>query len=100
MSVIRNVCQPFAGVTSAPNPDEPNESTTRWITLGDLTNKVYYYISTMSPYTVWVDLKSLDFSEGTPIRKLELVKHPDRAGNCTDQFVTSAPFSVLPPDIH
>jgi choloylglycine hydrolase len=96
---MRNVSQPFSGGTSAPNPDEPNESTTRWLTVGDLTNRVYYYASTLSPNIIWVQLKDLGFAEGTPIRKLDLVNHPDRIGNCTKQFEPSKPFSVLPPDL-
>lgn len=99
MSVIRNVSQPFSGATSAPNPDEPNESTTRWITVADTTNRVYYYSSTLSPNIIWVDLKALDFSENTPIRMLDLINHPDRVGDCTKQFEPSEPFSVLPPDL-
>jgi len=99
LSVIRNVSQPFSGRTSAPNPDEPNESTTRWLSVSDLTNGVYYYASTMSPNVIWVQLKDIDFSEGTPIRKLDLVNHPDRVGNCTKQFEPSEPFSVLQPDL-
>jgi choloylglycine hydrolase len=99
LSVMRNVSQPFSGATSAPNPDQPNESTTRWLTVGDLTNRVYFYASTMTPNIIWVKLEDLDFSEGTSIRKLDLVNQPDRIGNCTKQFQPAEPFPVLPPDL-
>lgn len=99
LSIMRNVSQPFSGATSAPNPDQPNESTTRWLTIGDLTNRVYYYASTMTPNIIWVKLDDLDFSEGTTIRKLDLVNQPDRIGDITKQFETAKPFPVLPPDL-
>jgi choloylglycine hydrolase len=95
LSVMRNVSQPF-GVA---DPARPNISATRWRTIGDLTNMVYYFESATSPYLVWVKLKELDFSEGTGIRKLDLVRDPDRIGDCTKQFGMSQPFFIPPPDL-
>ena len=65
-SVMRNVSVPL-GITT---PDQPNISSTRWRTVADQKNKVYYFESTLSPDIFWVDFKSLDFKAGTPIKKL------------------------------
>lgn len=59
----------------------------------------YYFESTTSPNIIWVKFKELDFSEGMPIRKLDLIKNPDRIGDCSKQFERSEPFKVLPPDL-
>ena len=67
-SVMRNVSVPL-GITT---PDQPNISSTRWRTVADQKNKVYYFESTLSPDIFWVDFKSLDFKAGTPIKKLTL----------------------------
>ena len=56
-SVARNVSQPF-GIA---DPFRPNISSTRWRTVSDLTNMVYYFESTSSPNIIWVKLNKLDF---------------------------------------
>ncbi|UCF43430.1 MAG: linear amide C-N hydrolase [Planctomycetota bacterium] len=95
LSVMRNISAPFG----ESDPGRPNISPTRWRTVCDLTNLVYFFESTTSPNIIWVKLKELDFSEGAGIRKLDLVKNPDRVGDCSRQFEPSEPFSVLKPDI-
>ncbi|MBC9944606.1 linear amide C-N hydrolase [Leucobacter sp. cx-328] len=68
-SIMRNVAQPFR----IPDPGKPDASQTIWQTVLDLTNKRYSFESTTRPNIVWVDFKSLDFSEGLPEMKLDLV---------------------------
>jgi penicillin V acylase-like amidase (Ntn superfamily) len=51
---------------------------TRWITLSDLTNKVYYFSSTTAPNIIWVDFKNLDFSKNAKVlmvdpKRVELI---------------------------
>lgn len=68
-SVIRNVSVPY-GITT---PDEPNISSTRWRTVSDQKNKLYFFESAIAPNVFWVDLKELDFSEETGhVKKLDL----------------------------
>ena len=93
-SVMRNVAQPF-GTSKA---DEPNTSPTIWRTVADLTNGVYYFESTTSPNVIWLKLKSLDFREGSGVRKLDLVNHPDRTGDVSESFRPAGAFRPLPPD--
>jgi choloylglycine hydrolase len=95
LSVMRNMAQPF----STPDPDRPNTSPTRWRTVCDLTNLVYYFESSLNPNLVWVELKQLDFSPGAPVKKLDLkVDRDAHIGNCSSQFKPAPPFVVPPPD--
>ena len=76
-SVIRNVSVPL-GISV---PDQPNISSTRWRTVSDQKNRVYYFESTLYPNIFWVDMKDVDFSEGAPVRMLDLVGGRTYAGN-------------------
>ena len=62
-SVIRNVSVPL-GISV---PAQPNISSTRWRTVADQKNKVYFFESTMTPNVFWINMKDLDFSAGAPI---------------------------------
>ena len=95
LSVMRNVSQPFGTA----DPNEPNTSPTRWRTVADLTNSLYFFESTTSPNIIWLDLKKLDFSAGSGVRKLDPVNQPDLIGDVTAQFQWSAPFEPLAPDV-
>ncbi len=81
------------------DPARPNISATRWRTVCDLTNLVYYFESATSPNIVWVKIKELDCSEGAPIRKLDLISDPDRFGDSSKQFEPSKPLLVPSPDL-
>lgn len=54
LSVIRNASVPL-GIST---PDQPNISSTLWRTVSDQENRVYYFESTSTPNTFWVDLKA------------------------------------------
>ncbi|WP_374833360.1 linear amide C-N hydrolase [Paenochrobactrum pullorum] len=69
LSIMRNTAQPFR----IPDPEAPEASQTLWQTIIDLTNKRYVFESTTRPNIVWVDLKDLNFSEGSDQMKLNLV---------------------------
>lgn len=66
LSVMRNVSVPF-GITT---PDKPHISSTRWRSVSDQKNKVYYFESTLTPNLFWLDLKKIDFSPNAGIKKL------------------------------
>lgn len=53
-SVTRNVSQPFR---ISNDPNRPDSSTTRWRTVIDVSNKIYYFEATNSPNLVWLDMK-------------------------------------------
>ena len=65
---MRNVSVPI-GITT---PNEPNISTTRWRTIADQKNKVYFYDSVFNENIFWIELKNIDFSKDQPIKKLTL----------------------------
>ncbi|OFB37866.1 choloylglycine hydrolase [Mycolicibacterium sp. (ex Dasyatis americana)] len=94
-SVIRNAAQPFR----IPDPGKPDASQTIWQVVLDLTNKRYVYESTTRPNIVWVDLADLDFSEGSPQLKLDLIGElavqGGIAGNVADKFADKGPMTFL-----
>lgn len=94
-SVIRNAAQPYR----SPDPGKPDASQTIWQTVSDLTNKRYVFESTTRPNIVWVDLKDLDFSEGSGQLKLdltsELALEGGLAGNVSSRFEDKGPMTFL-----
>ncbi len=90
-SVIRNVSVPL-GISV---PAQPNISSTRWRTVADQKNKVYFFESTMTPNVFWINMKDLDFSAGAPIKKLNLANGDTYAGNAAKNMVDSPSFKFL-----
>lgn len=89
-SVIRNASVPY-GVSL---PDAPNLSTTRWRIVTDQKNMVFYSESATSPNTFWIDLKKLDFSKNSKVRKLDVGVDMSRilSGEVSNKFTDSKPF--------
>jgi len=87
-SVIRNASVPF-GISSA---EEPNIASTRWRSVADHKNLVYYFETALSPNTFWVDVSQVDFAEGSKVKKLALDHNQVYSGNAFSQFEVSAPF--------
>lgn len=92
-SVMRNVSVP-RGIST---PDRPNISSTIWLTVADQKNLVYYFQDTASPSVLWVDLKRIDFAEGSGVRKLEVEGNTMLGGDQTDGFRPAVPFVFLAP---
>ena len=90
-SVIRNTSVPF-GIST---PDQPNISSTRWRTVSDQKDKVYYFESTLYPNVFWFDFTDVDFSEKASVKKLNLLDGKTYAGNTAKDFVTTKPFQFL-----
>lgn len=63
-SVARNASTPFGVVDEA----RPYVSTTRWRTVSDLTNLIYFYEDTTRPNVVWTQFKKLSFEPGPELR--------------------------------
>ena len=92
--VIRNASVPF-GITT---PDEPNISSTRWRTVSDQKEKLYFFESALTPNVFWVDLKTIDFSaDKGKVQKLDL--GPDQknifSGVVNTEFKDAKPFKFL-----
>ena len=90
-SVIRNVSVPL-GIST---PAQPNISSTRWRTVADQKNKVYFFESTITPNVFWINMKDLDFSAGAPVKKLNLANGETYAGNAAKDMVNSPSFKFL-----
>ena len=90
-SVMRNVSVPL-GISV---PDKPNIASTRWRSVSDQKNKVYYFETTLTPNVFWVNLNKMDFREGAPVRKLSLVNGEIYAGDTAADFKESKPFKFL-----
>ena len=91
-SVIRNVSVPY-GIST---PDSPHISSTRWRTVCDQKDLVYYFEKTVPMAVMHVNLKDIDFSKGSGERVLKLTDGKNREGNVTSEFVRSShPFSFL-----
>ncbi len=93
-SVIRNVSVPY-GITT---PDQPNISSTRWRTVSDHKNKLYFFESALAPNVFWVDITKLDLSESTgKVRKLDLGPNQSHiySGMVNDQFKEAQAFKFL-----
>ncbi len=95
-SVIRQASVPW-GISIA---DQPNLSTTRWRIVADQQDRRYYVESIISPSIFWVDLDSLDLSEGAQVMKLDLGVDIERvlAGETSGDFVPATPFAFQPSD--
>lgn len=90
-SVIRNCSVPL-GIST---PDQPNISSTRWRSVADQKNLVYYFETARTPNTFWIDLKKVDFSPKATVKKLPLTKDETYAGDAGKHFVKAAPFKFL-----
>lgn len=90
-SVIRNVSVPM-GITT---PGEPNISSTLWRTVADHKNLRYFYESVLTPNTFWINLRELDFSAGTPYKKIPLNNGEIYAGNVSEKFKPTEPLKFM-----
>lgn len=91
-SVIRNVSVPY-GIST---PDSPHISSTRWRSVCDQKNLIYYFEKTVPMAVMNVDLREIDFSKNSGERVLKLTDGKNYEGNVTAQFVKSShPFTFL-----
>lgn len=63
-SVARNASTPFGVVDEA----RPYVSTTRWRTVSDCTNLIYFYEETEGPNVIWTQFNKLNFEPGPELR--------------------------------
>jgi penicillin V acylase-like amidase (Ntn superfamily) len=75
--------------------ERPEISATIWRTVADQKNKRYFFESTRSPNVFWVDLVDLDFTAGTPAKKLTLTDGAVFAGNTAAQFQPAEPLRFM-----
>lgn len=86
--VIRNCSVPF-GISS---PTEPNISSTRWRTVADQKNLVYYFDNVLNPNVIWLEFSKIDFSEKAKTKKLSLENNENYSGESLKNFKVMEPF--------
>jgi penicillin V acylase-like amidase (Ntn superfamily) len=86
--VIRNCSVPL-GIASE---TEPNISSTRWRTVADQKNLIYYFDNVLNPNVVWVDFSKVDFSQKGGVRKLSLENNENYSGESSKAFKQAKPF--------
>jgi len=69
-SVIRTAMVPFGAEDTSGNKTE-DAWPTRWVSVADLTNKIYYFNPTTTPNIIWLDLNKLDFSKNNAVLSLD-----------------------------
>lgn len=90
-SVIRNCSVPYGISTEG----FPNLSSTRWRTVADQKNKVYYFENVLTPNTMWVDFSKLDFSPKGKVMKLALDENQTYSGESSTSFKKAKPFQFV-----
>jgi len=90
-SVIRNVSVPYGYSIEG----FPNLSTTQWRVVSDHKNLVYYFETALTPNAFWVDLKKLDFSNASNVRKLDLSNNKTYSGETSALFVAAEPMKFI-----
>lgn len=70
LSVIRTAMVPFGAVDTSGN-DVEDAWATRWVSVADVTNKIFYFNSTSAPNIVWIDLNKVNLSQGAPTLSID-----------------------------
>jgi len=70
LGVIRTASVPYGAEDTSGN-ESSDTWVTRWVTVADLTNGVYYFSGTSSPNIFWVEFKNVDISKGAPVMMLD-----------------------------
>lgn len=86
LSVIRSAMVPFGAVDTSNNNTE-DAWPTRWITVADVTNKLYFFNSTSAPNIIWLDLNKLNLSKDAPVLSVDPT-NINLEGNITSKLKT------------
>ena len=90
-SVIRNASVPH-GIST---PENPEISSTQWRTVSDSKNLIYFFESTLTPNTFWVNLQDMNLEQGAPVLKLSIANDETYNGNAAKDFKPAQPFQFL-----
>lgn len=69
-SVIRTAMVPFGAEDTSGSKAEDSWPT-RWVSVADLSNKLFYFNSTTAPNIIWFDLNKIDFSEKAKVLSVD-----------------------------
>lgn len=92
MGVLNN-CSVPVGISI---PDHPEISSTRWRSISDQGKKIYYFMTTLNPSIIWVNLNEFDLRPGARIMKLDLMNAKENViGNAIRSMKPSNGFVPL-----
>jgi choloylglycine hydrolase len=90
-SVIRNASAPLGIAT----PGAPNVASTIWRTVYDQKDRIMYFDSATSPTVFWVPLEKVDFTAGSPVKRLPLKGGETYSGDASESFRPTEAFKFL-----
>lgn len=90
-SVIRNTSVPY-GIST---PQSPEISSTQWRTVSDSKNLTYFFESSLTPNTFWINLQDMDLTQGAPVMKLSIANGEIYNGDTVKDFKPTQPFKFL-----
>ena len=76
-------------------PENPEMSSTRWRSVADQRDIVYYFKPTIDPSVMWVDLHDYDLRPGSPIMKLDMMNGQVYGGNVKKDMKVSTGFTPM-----
>lgn len=76
-------------------PENPEMSSTRWRSVADQRDLVYYYKPTIDPSVMWIDLNEFNLEKGSPIMKLDLLSGKVYGGNVKKDMTPSDGFKPM-----
>lgn len=79
------------------DPEKPNISSTLYRIVADQDAKRYYFDNVLDPSVFFVDLTTVDLSEGAKPMKLDVMGPVDLAGDVSTKFTPAKPFEFLAP---
>lgn len=88
MGVIRTVMSPYGAEDTSGN-ETVDAWPTRWASLRDLKNKIYYFYATKTPNVIWVDLNNFKFDSNEKVLEVR-PDNPLLVGNVLGQLKPSS----------
>ncbi len=77
------------------DPDHPNISMTVWRSVLDHKTLKYYFENPLMDAVIHMDMKKIDFSEGTGVRKFDTGPDMQVHGDVTDQLEATEAFTYM-----
>ena len=91
LGIMRSISVPLGESV----PGKPDVASTLWRSVADQKSRVYYFDSALSPNAMWVDLKKLDLSQGSPVKKLTTAGGKIYAGETSQLFEPAKIFKPI-----
>ena len=91
LGIMRSISVPLGESV----PGKPDVASTLWRSVADQKSRVSYFDSALSPNAMWVDLKKLDLSQGSPVKKLTTAGGKIYAGETSQLFEPAKIFKPM-----